>query len=93
MSVTYLSLSEDIRMIRCFYSEPETHKINVLFTARNIRQISQIDLPFGAFYEISKHSHFRNDSAQQKPSAIQIQIRIESYANGGLPCVLLCFEQ
>jgi len=39
--------------------------------------MSQIDLPFGAFYEISKHLHFRNDSAQQKPSATQTQIGIE----------------
>ena len=64
-------------MIRCFYSEPERHKINVIFTARNIREMSQIDLPFGAFYETSKNSHFRNDSAYQNPSATQIQISIE----------------
>jgi len=40
--------------------------------------MSQIDLPFGAFCKISKHSHFRNDSAQQNPSATQTHIRIEN---------------
>jgi len=36
--------------------------------------MSQIDLPCGAFYEISKHSHFRNDFAHQNPSATQTDL-------------------
>jgi hypothetical protein len=34
--------------------------------------------PIRGIYEISKHLHFRNVSAQQGPSTAQLQIRIEN---------------